>query len=566
MAKKEVKQYLTDVLINKIDYYVSIKKFDFDTIKEMLAIDLIDYEPYMIQTIDKYIKYIIWLDQKNKNKSEAFLKFLNKYQQEQLEEVESNEDLESQNNNDKKNDDNLLDYQQRKKHQTWLDQYFRKQKAKYHVYDYSSLDDLKNNFDQNLNDEIVKSNDDYQNDEQIVNKDFNLTNLITNDSTFYQTSTISLNDLKTNDDLLNEQDEKIIKLDQNMDKQEIELDPEEFGTANINFDKLTYQDEQQENQVIKTSQIKDDEIKLSLDEDDLTKDSWIEEKDLTNELIKDKNLTNDNWIEDDSKEIKNSLDQKLISEHIVEKPNELIDNDEVEKLDKYLWIEKNQLNKDDLNTKDKLNNKQQTKIKNKEIKLEQNNDSCLKTTTNNCCYECNQNEEQLKNVCKSKDNCQCNLTDCKCQNSCSQNQTDLNKIEINQEKNEHNLKTSNNKIWTINPESNLNIHNNEKDFLESKSNQITNQDQKYLSKDITSNLNNTKQQVLNSNNNKEVSKVIELNKPVKLYQQVKWNDKNYYVVGIKLKKDVFGHETPVLKLESLNKPYEIIEVKFIKKY
>ncbi|WP_273542623.1 hypothetical protein [Mycoplasma mycoides] len=38
MAKKEIKQYLTDVLINKIDYYVSIKKFDFDTIKEMLAL------------------------------------------------------------------------------------------------------------------------------------------------------------------------------------------------------------------------------------------------------------------------------------------------------------------------------------------------------------------------------------------------------------------------------------------------------------------------------------------------------------------------------------------------
>ncbi|WP_434335528.1 hypothetical protein V2P22_01965 [Mycoplasma capricolum subsp. capricolum] len=553
MAKKEVKQYLTDVLINKIDYYVSIKKFDFDTVKEMLAIDLIDYEPYMIQTIDKYIKYIIWLDQKNKNKSEAFLKFLNKYQQEQLEqqeEIESNSNLETQNSSDQKDDDNLLDYQQRKKHQTWLDQYFRKQKAKYHVYEDSPLDDLKTDFNkdlinQNLDNQNINLNDNYQTDEEIINKDFNLVNLITNDDTLYKSSTINLDDLKTNDDLLNEQDEKIIKANQDIDKQEIDLDPEEFGTATINFDKLTDQNQEQKNNVNKTSQLKEHQVELSLDEDDLTKDSWIEEKDLTNELIKDKNLINDSWIEDENKEIKTSLDQKLISEHIVEKPKEL---------DKYLWIE------------------------NKEVKSEQNHSCCLNQTTNTYCCECDKNENQLKNVCK--------LTDCKCQNFCDQNKESLNKIEVSDQQVENNLKISNNKIWTINPKSNLDIYDNQKDLLESNSDQVINQEQKNLSKEITNDLNNkieinltknsnlneqnlnnnTNELLLNPNDNKEVLKVIELNKPVKLYQQVKWNNKNYYVVGIKLKKDVFGHETPVLRLESLTKPYQIIEVKFIKKY
>nr|WP_265511193.1 hypothetical protein [Mycoplasma mycoides] len=76
----------------------------------MLAIDLIDYEPYMIQTIDKYIKYIIWLDQKNKNKSEAFLKFLDKYQQD----LDDNSSL-VEKNSIQTSSDNLNDYQQRKK-------------------------------------------------------------------------------------------------------------------------------------------------------------------------------------------------------------------------------------------------------------------------------------------------------------------------------------------------------------------------------------------------------------------------------------------------------------------
>ncbi|WP_434333787.1 hypothetical protein V2P58_01960 [Mycoplasma capricolum subsp. capricolum] len=577
MAKKEVKQYLTDVLINKIDYYVSIKKFDFDTVKEMLAIDLIDYEPYMIQTIDKYIKYIIWLDQKNKNKSEAFLKFLNKYQQEQLEqqeEIESNSNLETQNSSDQKDDDNLLDYQQRKKHQTWLDQYFRKQKAKYHVYEDSPLDDLKTDFNkdlinQNLDNQNINLNNNYQTDEQIINKDFNLVNLITSDDTLYKSSTINLDDLKTNDDLLNEQDEKIIKANQDIDEQEIDLDPEEFGTATINFDKLTDQNQEQKNNINKTSQLKEQQVELSLDEDDLTKDSWIEEKDLTNELIKDKNLINDSWIEYENKEIKTSLDQKLISEHIVEKPKEL---------DKYLWIEnKDQLNKDVFNKEYDLNNKD-LENENKEVKSEQNHSCCLNQTTNTYCCECDKNENQLKNVCK--------LTDCKCQNFCDQNQESLNKIEVSDQQVESNLKTSNNKIWTINPESNLDIYDNQKDFLDSNSDQVINQEQKNLSKEITNDLNNkietnltknsnlneqnlnnnTNEVLLNPNDNKEVLKVIELNKPVKLYQQVKWNNKNYYVVGIKLKKDVFGHETPVLRLESLTKPYQIIEVKFIKKY
>ncbi|SYV96147.1 Uncharacterised protein, partial [Mycoplasma putrefaciens] len=57
---KKIQDYMTTSIINKIDDYVFIKKFDLETTKEMLAVDLIDFEPYMIDVVDKYIRYIIW--------------------------------------------------------------------------------------------------------------------------------------------------------------------------------------------------------------------------------------------------------------------------------------------------------------------------------------------------------------------------------------------------------------------------------------------------------------------------------------------------------------------------
>ncbi|QVK05654.1 ring-infected erythrocyte surface antigen domain-containing protein [Mycoplasma mycoides] len=665
MAKKEVKQYLTDVLINKIDYYVSIKKFDFDTIKEMLAIDLIDYEPYMIQTIDKYIKYIIWLDQKNKNKSEAFLKFLDKYQQD----LDDNSSL-VETNSIQTSSDNLNDYQQRKKHQTWLDQYFRKQKAKYHVYEESPLDSQTkiNNFEEFLQDQTNE-----EQVEEILDKDLDLVNLITSDNTFYQNSTINLDDLKTNsDESLKDDLDDILLANQKLEElEEIELDPEEFGTATVNIDKWEIQNGSKNNQEIKQ------EIEPTLDEQDLTKDSWIEEKDLTSDLIKKIDITKDSWIENDQ-QTNTSLDQKLISEPIVQNPEELIDNNQVEELSKEHWVEENaHINEEDFNKEHELSTehwveeKQEDKCecdKTCEEKVEQcsdktcqkepcdqtkntcqkeqdcecekqdkcsdnlcceenkcsennscenkncdDNNSCSieECKTDKCCEEnkCCVDNSNCQEECNKKDDCECSITNCDCQSSCDQkqeeltkqldnnvsNQTEINKLWINQPETdlkqtnnqEPLIKTNqniNNKIWTISPETDLKEYSNDKDFLDSKTDQeIINKtnktndlvDQETNNLDITSSQtdqtsNNeviTNQQVaLNPNKNNETPKVIELNKPVKLYQQVKWNDKTYYVVGIKIKKDVFGHEIPVLRLESQDKPYEITEVKFIKKY
>ncbi|UZK63813.1 hypothetical protein MNF30_02505 [Mycoplasma mycoides subsp. capri] len=649
MAKKEVKQYLTDVLINKIDYYVSIKKFDFDTIKEMLAIDLIDYEPYMIQTIDKYIKYIIWLDQKNKNKSEAFLKFLDKYQQD----LDDNSSLVENKNSLETNSDNLNDYQQRKKHQTWLDQYFRKQKAKYHVYEESPLDSQTkiNNFEEFLQDQTNE-----EQVEEILDKDLDLVNLITSDNTFYQNSTINLDDLKTNsDESLKDDLDDILLANQKLDElEEIELDPEEFGTATVNIDKWEAQNGSKNNQEIKQ------EVEQTLDEQDLTKDSWIEEKDLTSDLIKKIDITKDSWIENDQ-QTNTSLDKKLISEPIVHTPEELIENNQVEELSKEHWVEENaHLNEEDFNKEHELSTEhwveeqQEDKCecdKTCDQNLEEcSDDSCDQKTCceaentcqkeqdcecekqdkcsdNSCCEEnkCSENNfcenkncdqdkccvdnSNCQEECNKKDGCECSVTSCDCQSSCEQkqkelteqldsnvsNQTKINKLWINQPEtdlrqtnNQEPLiktnQTINNKIWTISPETDLKEYSNDKDFLDSKIDQEiinkTNQtsdlvDQEINNLDATSSQtdqtsNNeiiTNQQVaLNPNKNNETPKVIELNKPVKLYQQVKWNDKTYYVVGIKIKKDVFGHEIPVLRLESQDKPYEITEVKFIKKY
>ncbi|CBW54246.1 Hypothetical protein MLC_5180 [Mycoplasma mycoides subsp. capri LC str. 95010] len=685
MAKKEVKQYLTDVLINKIDYYVSIKKFDFDTIKEMLAIDLIDYEPYMIQTIDKYIKYIIWLDQKNKNKSEAFLKFLDKYQQD----LDDNSSL-VEKNSIQTSSDNLSDYQQRKKHQTWLDQYFRKQKAKYHVYEESPLDSQTkiNNFEEFLQDQTNE-----EQVEEILDKDLDLVNLITSDNTFYQNSTINLDDLKTNsDESLKDDLDDILLANQKLDElEEIELDPEEFRTATVNIDKWEIQNGSKNNQEIRQ------EVEPTLDEQDLTKDSWIEEKDLTSDLIKKIDITKDSWIENDQ-QTNTSLDQKLISEPIVQNPEELIDNNQVEELSKEHWVEENtHINEEDFNKEHELSTehwveeKQEDKCecdktcdqnleecsddscdqktcceaentcqKEQDCECEKqdkcsdnscceenkcsennscedkncdqdkcceesnNNNSCedkncddnnscsiKECKTNKCCEEdkCCVDTSNCQEECNKKDGCECSITNCNCQSSCDQkqeeltkqlnnnvsNQTEINKLWINQPETdlkqtnnqEPLIKTSqniNNKIWTISPETDLKEYSNDKDFLDSKTDQeIINKtnktndsvDQETNNLDITSSQtdqtsNNeviTNQQVaLNPNKNNETPKVIELNKPVKLYQQVKWNDKTYYVVGIKIKKDVFGHEIPVLRLESQDKPYEITEVKFIKKY
>ncbi|QQY78682.1 hypothetical protein JLS56_02645 [Mycoplasma mycoides subsp. capri] len=607
--KKEVKQYLTDVLINKIDYYVSIKKFDFDTIKEMLAIDLIDYEPYMIQTIDKYIKYIIWLDQKNKNKSEAFLKFLDKYQQD----LDDNSSLVEKNSLET-NSDNLNDYQQRKKHQTWLDQYFRKQKAKYHVYEESPLDSQTkiNNFEEFLQDQTNE-----EQVEEILDKDLDLVNLITSDNTFYQNSTINLDDLKTNsDESLKDDLDDILLANQKLDElEEIQLDPEEFGTATVNIDKWEAQNGSKNNQEIKQ------EVEPTLDEQDLTKDSWIEEKDLTSDLIKKIDITKDSWIENDH-QTNTSLDQKLISEPIVQNPEELIENNQVEELSTEHWVEEKQEDKCECDktcdqnleecSDDSCDQKTCCEVENtcqKEQDCEcEKQDKC---SDNSCCDEnkCCVDNSNCQEECNKKDGCECSITNCDCQSSCKQkqeefteqldsnvsNQTEINKLWINQPETDLNktndqeplIKTNqniNNKIWTISPETDLKEYSNDKDFLDSKTDQKiinkTNQtndlvDQKTNNLDATlsqtdqtsnNEIIKNQQVALNPNKNNETPKVIELNKPVKLYQQVKWNDKTYYVVGIKIKKDVFGHEIPVLRLESQDKPYEITEVKFIKKY
>ncbi|AME10748.1 hypothetical protein MmmBen_0583 [Mycoplasma mycoides subsp. mycoides] len=608
MAKK-IKQYLTDVLINKIDYYVSIKKFDFDTIKEMLAIDLIDYEPYMIQTIDKYIKYIIWLDQKNKNKSEAFLKFLDKYQQD----LDDNSSL-VEKNSLQTSSDNLNDYQQRKKHQTWLDQYFRKQKTKYHVYEESPLDSQTkiNNFEEFLQDQTNE-----EQVEEILDKDLDLVNLITSDNTFYQNSTINLDDLKTNsDESIKDDLDDILLANQKLDElEEIELDPEEFGAATVNIDKWKTQNGSKNNQEIKQ------EVEPTLDEQDLTKDSWIEEKDLTSDLIKKIDITKDSWIENDQ-QTNTSLDQKLISEPIVQNPEELVDNNQVEELSKEHWVEEKQEDKCECDktcdqnlekcSDDSCDQKTCCEVENTYQKEEdceyEKQDKC---SDNSCCEEnkCCVDNSNCQEEYSKKDGCECSVTNCDCESSCDQkqeelteqldhnisNQTEINKLWINQPETdlkqtnnqEPLIKTNqniNNKIWTISPETDLKEYSNDRDFLDSKTDQEiinkTNQtndlvDQETNNLDVTSSQtdqtsNNeiiTNQQVaLNPNKNNETPKVIELNKPVKLYQQVKWNDKTYYVVGIKIKKDVFGHEIPVLRLESQDKPYEITEVKLIKKY
>ncbi|ADK69776.1 hypothetical protein V2P57_02725 [Mycoplasma mycoides subsp. mycoides] len=608
MAKK-IKQYLTDVLINKIDYYVSIKKFDFDTIKEMLAIDLIDYEPYMIQTIDKYIKYIIWLDQKNKNKSEAFLKFLDKYQQD----LDDNSSL-VEKNSLQTSSDNLNDYQQRKKHQTWLDQYFRKQKTKYHVYEESPLDSQTkiNNFEEFLQDQTNE-----EQVEEILDKDLDLVNLITSDNTFYQNSTINLDDLKTNsDESIKDDLDDILLANQKLDElEEIELDPEEFGAATVNIDKWETQNGSKNNQEIKQ------EVEPTLDEQDLTKDSWIEEKDLTSDLIKKIDITKDSWIENDQ-QTNTSLDQKLISEPIVQNPEELVDNNQVEELSKEHWVEEKQEDKCECDktcdqnlekcSDDSCDQKTCCEVENTYQKEEdceyEKQDKC---SDNSCCEEnkCCVDNSNCQEEYSKKDGCECSVTNCDCESSCDQkqeelteqldhnisNQTEINKLWINQPETdlkqtnnqEPLIKTNqniNNKIWTISPETDLKEYSNDRDFLDSKTDQEiinkTNQtndlvDQETNNLDVTSSQtdqtsNNeiiTNQQVaLNPNKNNETPKVIELNKPVKLYQQVKWNDKTYYVVGIKIKKDVFGHEIPVLRLESQDKPYEITEVKLIKKY
>ncbi|TNJ31462.1 hypothetical protein FFR90_02945 [Mycoplasma mycoides subsp. mycoides] len=608
MAKK-IKQYLTDVLINKIDYYVSIKKFDFDTIKEMLAIDLIDYEPYMIQTIDKYIKYIIWLDQKNKNKSEAFLKFLDKYQQD----LDDNSSL-VEKNSLQTSSDNLNDYQQRKKHQTWLDQYFRKQKTKYHVYEESPLDSQTkiNNFEEFLQDQTNEKQV-----EEILDKDLDLVNLITSDNTFYQNSTINLDDLKTNsDESIKDDLDDILLANQKLDElEEIELDPEEFGAATVNIDKWETQNGSKNNQEIKQ------EVEPTLDEQDLTKDSWIEEKDLTSDLIKKIDITKDSWIENDQ-QTNTSLDQKLISEPIVQNPEELVDNNQVEELSKEHWVEEKQEDKCECDktcdqnlekcSDDSCDQKTCCEVENTYQKEEdceyEKQDKC---SDNSCCEEnkCCVDNSNCQEEYSKKDGCECSVTNCDCESSCDQkqeelteqldhnisNQTEINKLWINQPETdlkqtnnqEPLIKTNqniNNKIWTISPETDLKEYSNDRDFLDSKTDQEiinkTNQtndlvDQETNNLDVTSSQtdqtsNNeiiTNQQVaLNPNKNNETPKVIELNKPVKLYQQVKWNDKTYYVVGIKIKKDVFGHEIPVLRLESQDKPYEITEVKLIKKY
>ncbi|KNG79368.1 hypothetical protein [Mycoplasma sp. HU2014] len=130
MSSKKLKDFMTKTILEKINYYTS-KKFDLITIKEMLAIELIDIQPELISLVDKYIMYVIWLENNHKDKSNAFIKFLNKLDS-------SEEQNHDPINRIQKQQDNLIEYQHRKQDQEKIDHYLSKIFNKY-----------KNNIDQN---------------------------------------------------------------------------------------------------------------------------------------------------------------------------------------------------------------------------------------------------------------------------------------------------------------------------------------------------------------------------------------------------------------------------------
>ncbi|AEM68831.1 hypothetical protein [Mycoplasma putrefaciens] len=130
---KKIQDYMTTSIINKIDDYVFIKKFDLETTKEMLAVDLIDFEPYMIDVVDKYIRYIIWLEKNDKDKTNAFSKFVNRFD-DLFEDEQSTKITKQQDKLKLKKElqeQKMRDYQQRKKDQEKIDNYLQKKLEKY---------------------------------------------------------------------------------------------------------------------------------------------------------------------------------------------------------------------------------------------------------------------------------------------------------------------------------------------------------------------------------------------------------------------------------------------------
>ncbi|AVP49149.1 hypothetical protein [Williamsoniiplasma luminosum] len=80
MKKVLIDEYLTQKIRNKIDELVDLNLGE-DAIFSLLSNELYGYDDYMILEIRRYIMYVIWLNDKNKDKSNAFEKYKKRIEQ-----------------------------------------------------------------------------------------------------------------------------------------------------------------------------------------------------------------------------------------------------------------------------------------------------------------------------------------------------------------------------------------------------------------------------------------------------------------------------------------------------
>ncbi|UWD34626.1 hypothetical protein NX779_02295 [Mycoplasma cottewii] len=528
---------MTNTILEKINYYTS-KKFDLNTIKEMLAIDLIDIDDDLITLVDKYIMYVIWLENNHKNKANAFIKFLNKLDN-------SEKQVFDQSSRIQKQQDNLVEYEHRKQDQEKIDHYlskiFDKYKTNIDQYNTYQQENIKN---QIKDDQQIETNQQFtpnlenQLDNSLIDSEIKTEELIIDDKDLIANNlqvetdlsiienTVSLDseseieienktqveEIDLDDDLIDDQELELAKTIDDINGDLITHDPEEFATATVNWN--TYIDDQTSEKENEKEFLDNEDEDFEIEEeitaiDDLEQDFDDIDQTDNQELLLAKTIDdiNGDLITHDPEEFATSTINWL----------DFTDNSEIEKDEE----------KEDFKSKEEIiseeNEKEIASIDNLDNDFEIQELTAEEIEQDFDDIDQTDNQELL--LAKTID--------------------DINGDLITHDPEEFATATVNWNTYTDGEEQVLGEENLKDNLIDSK---------------IDEN------QVEALIDQVEDEYVLELTHSPKLGEEINYKDKNYSVVGMSIQKDENGKDKPIIKLVSNESSEQAVDITFVKKY
>ncbi|MDQ0568023.1 hypothetical protein [Mycoplasma yeatsii] len=555
MSSKKLKDFMTNTILEKINYYTS-KKFDLNTIKEMLAIDLIDIEDDLITLVDKYIMYVIWLENNHKDKSNAFIKFLNKLDN-------SKKQVIDQTNRIQKQQDNLVEYEHRKQDQEKIDHYLSKIFNKYKTNIDQHNSSLNSYHQQNVQNQIkddqqIETNQQFtpnlenQLDNSLIDSEIKSKDLIIDNKDLIANNLQVETDLSIIENTINLDSESEIeienktqvddKLDSYSTDDKISDDEEKIGDYYKNIWTLSEQNNQDEEIDLNDDLTDNQDLELAKTIDDINGDLITHDPEEFATSTVNWNTYTDDRDDETVKENQNDLDDNLISEDDFEFEEEITADNDLE-IDELTDNQELELAK----TIDDINGDLIT----------HDPEEFATSTVNWSDYTDNSNTEE--EITSKEDDFEFE------EEITADNVLEIDELTDNQDLElAKTIDDINGDLITHDPDEFATSTINWSDYTDNQDQRIKDQEEVLEDNLIDTKLEET--QFETSIDQVQEEYVLELTHSPKLGEKINYKDKNYSVVGMSIKKDENGKDKPVIKLVSNDGSEQTTDITFIKKY